>query len=149
MAVGEAALERLAAARPLKRAEVRGEDVDGQERSLTIGSFRGGIAQHLVWLPGRVDVTAALVDALTRLPGFGFACVGDAEDDFWQSQTMIEHYEQAGRPHAHLPKVPGGEFPGEDEQIDIRGNWGGGGSRPDGSGCGRRARCGSGPPCTT
>ena len=111
------ALRRLAATRELAWARVAG--AEGGEFALT------GIAGHpvtqLVWQREGAGHDG-LVEAVAELPGFNAAYRGDADDAYWQSETSIEAYEAAGRPHAHLPKVEGGFFPREDEQIDVSAN---------------------------
>jgi hypothetical protein len=37
---------------------------------------------------------------------------------------VLSTYEQAGRPHEHLPKVAGGTLPWETESVDISQHWG-------------------------
>jgi hypothetical protein len=111
------ALGRLAAERELAWARVEG--ADGGEFALA--GIAGQVVTQLIW---RCEGAGhdGLVEAVARLPGFNAAYRGDADDVYWQSETSIEAYEAAGRPHARLPKVEGGFFPGEDEQIDVSAN---------------------------
>jgi hypothetical protein len=111
------ALGRLAATRELAWARVVG--ADGGEFALT--GIAGQPVTQLVWQGERAGHDG-LVEAVAELPGFNAAYRGDADDAYWQSETSIEAYEAAGRSHAHMPKVEGGFFPGEDEEIDVSAN---------------------------
>lgn len=108
------ALARLAATRDVDWARVQGED--GEEFSLT--GIAGHPVRQLLWRSDRAG-SEDLVPAVVELPGFNAAYCGDADDVYWQSETSIEAYESAGRPHDALPKREGGFFPGEDEEIDV------------------------------
>jgi hypothetical protein len=110
-------LRELAATPELAWARVEGRD--GGELSLT--GIAGHAVAQLIWSGDGVGHDG-LVDAVAELPGFHAAYRGDADDAYWQSETSIEAYESAGRAHAHLPKVAGGFFPGEDEQVDVSAN---------------------------
>ena len=80
--------------------------------------------QQLVWQPVRPDVLRDAVESITRLPGVIAAYLSDYDDAFWQSETGVDAYEQANRPHEHLPKVEGGQLPWETESVDISRHWG-------------------------
>jgi len=71
--------------------------------------------------PEKVDITGLIVAAAAL--GFTTAIYADDEKGRWQSERFTQHYETAGRPHAHLPKI---NYPGLSETygplVDISQN---------------------------
>ncbi|KAA2238491.1 hypothetical protein F0L74_19910 [Chitinophaga agrisoli] len=53
--------------------------------------------------PGSIDITSLINAAGSR--GFTMAIYTDHQKSRWQSELFVHHYEEAGRPHAHLRKI--------------------------------------------
>jgi hypothetical protein len=110
----EKALDRIAAADDLRHARVIGNE----DEYLLLGGIAGRDLQQIIWR-GPAAPPESLVKTLTREGEFNAGHLGDAEDIFWQSETSIATYKLESRRHDHLPKRPGGIFPGESEEIDV------------------------------
>jgi hypothetical protein len=118
---GPKALERLASTGRFGHASAHEADHDGYFSVVRAGGLQ---MQQLTWQPVRPDVLEDAVESITRLPGLIAAYLSDDQDAFWQSETGIDAYEQANRPHEHLPKVEGGQLPWETESVDVSRHWG-------------------------
>jgi hypothetical protein len=118
---GPKALERLASTGRFGHASAHEADHHGY---FSVGRMGGHQMQQIVWQPARPGVVPEAVEPITHLPGLIAAYLSDDQDAFWQSETGINAYEQAGRPHDHLPKVEGGALPWETESVDISRHWG-------------------------
>jgi hypothetical protein len=93
------------------------------DAALALGGIAGRTCDQIVWQTEDAPTGDGMIAAITRLPGFTAAYMGDADDVFWQSETSIDTYERLGRSHAGLPRHPfDGGFPWETEQIDVSQN---------------------------
>jgi hypothetical protein len=110
-------LDRLATAKRLVAAEVM-EDMD---RTLSVSGIAGHAVDQVIW-EGPALPSDAFVEQVVLHPAFRAGHAGDDKDMFWQSESSLRAYRAHGRSHDHLPKVPGGFFPGEHEEIDVSRN---------------------------
>ncbi len=118
MRYGAAALRLLGEARDVWSARVTG----AEEQMVALGGIASRPVDQVIWTAPTLPADFGLLEELTRLPGFHAAYLSDADDVRWQSETSIEAFEAAGRDHSAVPKIGGGFFPGEEEEIDISGN---------------------------